>query len=114
MPGARMDLFTVGYGDRRWEEFLTLLNENGIRTIVDVRLRPDRSHVGTWVKAKEADKGIESRLTAAGIGYRSLVELGNLFLDFPDWQDRYPRLLELAGPLLIERLADVPGPICLL
>jgi hypothetical protein len=31
-----------------------------------------------------------------------------------DWPQRYRRLLDAAGPLLTERLHDIPGPICLL
>jgi hypothetical protein len=44
----------------------------------------------------------------------SLVELGNPFLGLPDWPERYSRLLDLAGDLLTDRLAAVPGPVCLL
>ena len=54
---------------------------------VDVRLRPDRASMGTYVRAKTPDKGIEAWLGAAGIGYVSLIELGNVFLDFDDWED---------------------------
>lgn len=82
--------------------------------MIDIRLRPDRASMGIWVKAKTSDKGIESWLAEAGIGYRSLVELGNLFLDDADWQPRYQQLLESSGELLTRRLADIPGPICLL
>ena len=57
---------------------------------------------------------MERVLDQAGIGYRSLVELGNLFLDLPDWQDRYRSLLEKAGELLVARLDVVPQPLCLL
>lgn len=70
--------------------------------------------MGIWVKAKTADKGIEQWLGEAGIGYRSLVKLSNLFLEFPDWQARYGRLLESASDLLTERLARIPEPLCLL
>ena len=109
-----MTLFTIGYGGRGNDEFVALLRTNGVATLVDIRLRPDRASMGIWVKAKTADKGIESWLAAAGIGYRAIVELGNVFLDFPDWQTRYRRLLDAAGPLLTERLADITGPICLM
>jgi len=70
----------------RWsgkEDFLSLLKANDVRTVVDIRLRPDRASMGIWVKAKTADKGIESWLAAAGIGYRSLVELGISFSTMP-------------------------------
>ena len=70
--------------------------------------------MGVWVRAKTPDKGIEKWLSDAGIGYRSLVELGNVFIEYDDWQERYRRLLESSGGLLIERLMGIPGPYCLL
>ena len=107
-------LFTIGYGGRSKEDVLALLKAHGVRTVVDIRLRPDRASMGIWVKAKTADKGLEHWLVQAGIGYRSLVELGNVFLEFPDWQERYRRLLDSSGELLAGRLEDIEGPICLL
>ncbi len=109
-----MTVFTIGYGGRGKDDFLALLKANGVKTVVDIRLRPDRASMGIWVKAKTADKGIEAWLTEVGVGYRSVVELGNVFLDLPDWQERYRKLIELSGALLTERLKDIPGPICLL
>ena len=109
-----MKLFTIGYGGRTKEEFLTLLHKNGVRTVGDVRLRPDRARMGIGVKAKTADKGIEKMLAEAGIGYQSLVELGNRVLDFADGAERYEKLLEQSGELLVSRLFDIPEPFCLL
>lgn len=109
-----MRVFTLGYGGRRKGEALALLLAHGIKTLVDIRLRPDRASMGIWVKARSADKGIEGWLTSAGIGYRSLIELGNVFRDLPDWRSHYQRLLAAAGPVLTERLHEVPGPYCLL
>jgi uncharacterized protein (DUF488 family) len=82
--------------------------------VVDVRLRPDKATRGSYAKAKDADKGIAGLLARAGIGYVSLPELGNLFRDYDDWPDRYQRFLAAAGSLLFDRLAGLPGPICLL
>src|SRR5262245_34656132 len=109
-----MTLFTIGYGGRTPEDLVRLLRENGIRTLVDVRLRPDRASMGVWVKAKTPDKGIERIIGHAGIGYVSLVELGNVFNGFPDWQRRYEALLSRSGDLLVERLDGLPDPLCLL
>jgi uncharacterized protein (DUF488 family) len=109
-----MKLFTIGYGGRSRDDFLGLLMKNGVRTVVDVRLRPDRASMGIWVKAKTSDKGIERMLTDVGIGYMSLIELGNVFLAFSDWQERYRQLLDVAGELLMTRLANLPEPLCLL
>lgn len=109
-----MTIFTIGYGGRTMDEFLSLLNANKIKRVVDIRLRPDRASMGIWIKAKTKEKGIEKWLNDAGIEYQSLIELGNVFLDFPDWKKRYRELLSTSGKLLTERLFDVPTPFCLL
>lgn len=109
-----MKLYTVGYGGRTPEEFLRLLADGGIRAVVDVRLRPDRSSMATYVKAKDPHKGIEGWLSRAGVQYFSFIELGNLFLEFDPWQSRYRNLMERAGDLLTERLCKVPPPFCLM
>jgi uncharacterized protein (DUF488 family) len=110
-----MKIFTIGYGGRGKEDFLALLKANGVQTIVDVRLRPDRASMGIWVKAKTPDKGIEKWLNEAGIGYRSLIELGNVFREYPDdWRPRYQELLNSSGGLLTAGLTGIPEPICLL
>ena len=70
--------------------------------------------MGAYVKARTADKGIERLLSDRGIGYRSLLELGNLFRDLEDWRPSYRALFERAGDLLVARLADLPEPFCLL
>ena len=109
-----MTVFTIGYGGRSPQELLDLLKEHGIRAVVDVRLRPDRASMGTYVKAKDPDKGIRRLLAQAGIEYLSFVELGNIFLEFEDWRERYQRLLDQAGDLLTERIKETPEPFCLL
>ncbi len=106
--------FTIGYGGRPPAAFVALLTAHGVRTVVDVRLRPDRASVGYYSKAKDADKGIEGLLGRGGVGYASLPELSNLFLGYDDWPTRYGDFLDRAGPLLFDRLAGVPGPVCLL
>lgn len=107
-------VFTIGYGGRGKDDFLALLKSNGVTTIVDIRLRPDRASMGIWVKAKTSDKGIEKWLADSGIGYKSLIELGNLFLECSDWRERYQQLLASSGRLLVERLEGLPEPICLM
>jgi hypothetical protein len=70
--------------------------------------------MGIYAKAKDPAKGIEGLLAKQDIRYVSLVELGNTFLEFDDWPQRYLQMLERAGDLLIERLLQLPPPFCLL
>jgi uncharacterized protein (DUF488 family) len=109
-----MKLFTIGYGGRTPDDLIHKLTAVGVRTIADVRLRPDRASMGVYAKAKTPDKGIERLFASAGIAYRSLPELGNVFMDFDDWRERYAALLQCAGHLLIGRLDVLEPPVCLL
>ena len=109
-----MKVYTIGYGGRKPQEFLDLLKANSIKAVVDVRLRPDRSSMGTYVKANNSNKGIQALLAAANVQYFSFVELGNIFRDFGDWEGRYRRLIDKAGDLLVEQLLQVPEPFCLM
>jgi uncharacterized protein (DUF488 family) len=106
--------FTVGYGGRKPEELVDLLVRNGVRTVVDVRLRPERASVGLYGRSTSPEKGIEGLLARAGIGYRSMVELGNLFLECDDGMERYREFFPRVGDLVAVRLDEVPGPWCLL
>ena len=107
-------LYTIGYGGRRPTEFVEALRASGVRTVVDVRLRPDRAHLGTFVKANSPAKGIERVLNAAGIQYRALPELGNVFREFPAWESLYSELIKRAGDLLTTRVHALEDPLCLL
>ena len=89
-----MNVYTIGYGGRKAQEFLDLLKGSGIRAIVDVRLRPDRSSMETYVKDRSNTQGIEGLLAKADIQYFSFVELGNIFMDMDDWSQRYRSLVE--------------------
>ena len=109
-----MKVYTIGYGNDAPATFVRRLVSAGIRTAVDLRLRPDRASMGAYVKAKSPDKGIERLLSQAGLAYRSLPELGNVFLDFEDWAGRYSALLQCAGHLLTTRLDGLAEPLCLL
>ena len=109
-----MTFYSIGYGGRPPGEFLDLLSELGIRTVVDVRLRPDKAAMGAYSRARSADKGIERLLAERGIAYRPIVELGNPFLEFDDWRTPYQELLARAGDLLTARLSGVAEPFCLL
>ena len=107
-------VYTIGYGGRKPEELIQQLKEKGIEAVVDVRLRPDRASLGIYAKAKDPAKGIEGLFAKANIAYHSLVELGNLFQNYDDWNERYTQLLSLAGDLLTRRLKEISTSYCLL
>lgn len=109
-----MKLYTIGYGGRQPQEFIALLQRHGVRTLVDVRLRPDRASMGIYAQAKSAEKGIQGLLAQNGIQYVSILELGNIFREDEHWQERYRRLMKQSGELLTERLLSVPTPFCLM
>jgi uncharacterized protein (DUF488 family) len=109
-----MKFFTIGYGGRHPVEFARLLTDVGVQTLVDVRLRPERASMGSYVKAKAPEKGIEGLLARAGIAYVSVRDLGNKFLDCEDWRERYARYLEESGAALTEPLRLLKAPFCLL
>jgi uncharacterized protein (DUF488 family) len=109
-----MKFFTIGYGGRSPDQFLRMLKRHNIEVVADVRLRPHRASMGSYILSKSADRGIQHLLSKEGIQYHSLVELGNPFLQFPDWKDRYRQLLASFGELLTERLLKIPGRCCLL
>jgi len=106
--------YTVGYGGRKPAEFVALLQQHGVRTIVDVRLRPDRASMGSYILARDPARGIAGLLTSVGIRYASRPELGNLFLEYDDKLPRYSTLLKLAGSILFDRITDLQGPMCLM
>ena len=109
-----MKFYTIGYGGRKPEDLVDLLKQKNIKTVVDVRLRPDRASIGSYKKTKDPGKDIQGLLAKHNISYVSLVELGNVFLECKDWRVRYQQLLETAGDLLIERLLTVSIPFCLM
>jgi uncharacterized protein (DUF488 family) len=109
-----MKFYTIGYGGRSPDELARLLVAHGVRSVADVRIRPDRASMGAFVKARTADKGIEKLLSECGIAYHSFLELGNLFRELDDWRGPYRDLFDRAGDLLVSRLVDQPESFCLL
>jgi uncharacterized protein (DUF488 family) len=102
-----MKFFTIGYGGRKPEDFLDLLEKNKIKTIIDVRLRPDKASMGIYRKSYSDDKGIQGLLKKKNIKYFSFIELGNVFMNYEDWRKRYQQFLNNAGDILIERFQNM-------
>ena len=109
-----MKFYTIGYGNRNPQDFVDLLKQKGVKVVVDVRLRPDRASMGLYARAKTQDKGIQKLLATAGIEYISVVKLGNVFMEYDDWRERYQQHLEKDGDILTEPLRSIPGPFCLM
>jgi uncharacterized protein (DUF488 family) len=113
MAVSTTKLYTIGYGGRGPQEFVELLRAHEIRTVVDVRARPQNAYMGCYAKAKSPEKGIERLLGEAEIAYLSLPELGNPFTG-DDWRERFGELLEREGEEMIRRLGEAEPPLCLL
>jgi uncharacterized protein (DUF488 family) len=109
-----MKFYTIGYGGRLPGDFASLLVQHGVRSIADVRIRPDRASMGAYVKARTPEKGIEKLLSDWGILYRSFLELGNMYWEMDDWRPSYAALFERAGDLLVGGLGELPQPFCLM
>jgi uncharacterized protein (DUF488 family) len=109
-----MKFYTIGYGGRAPTDFRNLLVEHQVRSLADVRIRPDRASMGAYVKARTPEKGIQKLLSDRGILYRSFLELGNIFIEMGDWRPSYRALIERAGDLLVGGLDELPQPFCLM
>ena len=76
-------LYTIGYGGRRPQDFVTILTQANIGLVCDVRAEPRRAYRGTYTFNPEKGSGPLPRLLAqAGIAYEWFPELGN-----PERQD---------------------------
>ncbi len=73
-----MTLWTIGHGTRPAGEFVSILREAGVRTLVDVRRFPGSRH-----NPQFNEQALEPVLEEAGIAYRHAVELGGRLADEP-------------------------------
>ena len=105
-----MKFYTIGYGGRRPADLATLLVEHDVRSVADVRIRPDRASTGAYAKARTPDKGIEKLLADRGIVYRSILELGNMFRDLDDWHGPYRELFD-RGPVVSQPAGFAPSAV---
>lgn len=105
-------IYTIGYGGKSPEELVRILKENNIRTIVDVRLYPNKSWCGKFKLTKNPHTGIVGLLSEGGIKYKSITRLGNLFMEEPDWRTKFKEYLILNWDEVIEELRNLEMPIC--
>lgn len=76
---SAVTIWTLGHSTRTWGEFLALLRQNCIERLVDVRHFPSSQHV-PWANRT----ALEASLTAAGLGYEHMVDLGGYRKALPD------------------------------
>ncbi|MGZ4929141.1 MAG: DUF488 family protein [Halobacteriota archaeon] len=106
--------YTIGYGGWLAQDFLDALTTRGVTTLVDVRLRPNRAYMGTWVKAKTPEAGIERLLAGQGLQYTWLPQLGNIYMDEKNWREPYKQYVAEHGNEMTELLLLVPRPFVLM
>ncbi len=112
-----MKIFTLGYGGRKRDDFINLLQEFNISTVVDTRINPFASALGMYKKAKDPLKGIYGLLANHGIIYISLTELGNPWykeLENERWRDKYEPYFDERKEIITPILFTLKQPICLL
>ena len=93
-----MEVFTIGYGGRRFDDFVTPLQQHGISLVVDIRRFP-RSKMPEYNK-----ESIEAKLPEFGISYIWMGDtLGGLrrggypkYMESDDYQAGITKLVELA------------------
>lgn len=111
---TKVKCHTTGYGGDTPSGFIAKFKQRGVGLVIDVRLRPDRACMTAFKRTKSPDQGIEKLLREGGISYLSVVELGNVFMDYDDWSARYQELIERAGDLLLRKVLELSVPFCLL
>ncbi len=102
-----MTFYTIGYGNRKIDDFLKVLTEAGITAVCDVRRDPYHAWSGTYTFSK-----LQKILSERGIHYYWLDELGN-----PSKENvtEFELLMEKeAEPRLTRLLALDEKSICLL
>ena len=109
-----MKCYTIGYGGRKPNDFISLLQQHDVHLVIDVRIEPTRASMGSYVKAKEPSKGIEGLLGKHGITYLHIQELGNPYRENEKWQEPFEKHLIDNGNKLLSQLVKINEPFCLL
>ncbi|GAB4506436.1 MAG: hypothetical protein Kow00123_05740 [Anaerolineales bacterium] len=116
-----MKVYTIGFTQKRAEEFFGLLREHGVRRVVDIRLNPGGQLAGF---AKKEDLPYFLRELADGCQYVHMPELAptkeiledyRSDHDWPRYVARFERLMDERGiPDALDRAEFERLPSCLL
>ncbi len=116
-----MKIYTIGFTKKSAEEFFGLLRENGVRRLVDIRLRPGGQLAGF---AKQDDLRYFLRELANGCAYVHMPELApteemlEAYRREKDWElytVQFQKLLEGRNiPDSLDRKSFEQDPSCLL
>ena len=116
-----MNLFTIGFTQKRAEAFFGLLTSRGVRRLIDIRLNPGGQLAGF---AKQEDLPFFLHNLAGGCEYLHLPALAPTkdilkdYRDDGDWAryaDRFERLMDERGvPASLDRTLFESTPSCLL
>lgn len=92
-----MRIFTIGYGNRKFEDFVGVLKRHRVKLVVDVRSFP----TSKWPEFTR--ESLEQLLPGKGIAYVHLKELGGYrrggyerYMLTEDFERGFKRLVELA------------------
>jgi uncharacterized protein (DUF488 family) len=118
---TKMKLYTIGFTQKRAEEFFELLRRHGVQRLVDIRLNPGGQLSGF---AKKEDLPYFLSRLVPGCGYVHMTELAptkeilNEYRSDSDWQryeNRFEALMdERRVPEVLERADFVGSASCLL
>jgi uncharacterized protein (DUF488 family) len=105
-------LYTIGYGGRHPQNFVTILTQANIGLVCDVRAEPRRAYRGIYTFNPEKGSGPLPRLLAqAGIAYEWFPELGN-----PERQDpeirAFQQLMAQEAERRLQRLQTCVQALC--
>jgi uncharacterized protein (DUF488 family) len=95
-PNDRKVLFSIGHSNHGLEKFITLLKDNNIEVVADIRSRPYSRFASQFNKA-----AIKDSLHAHGIRY---LFLGDMLGGKPDDKGFY----DLDGNVLYSRIIETP------
>ena len=116
-----MKLYTIGFTQKRAQEFFSLLRLNGVQRLIDIRLNPHGQLSGF---ARQEDLPYFLQELAAGCGYLYLPTLSptkeilsnyRADGDWPRYLERFEALMEERNiPLALDRSIFETAACCLL